>query len=627
MRDYQYSLLSVYCEICLVVILLRLVVSEIHQGESKSNQLTSVVGQDDFRTLRLDESVFVDKSEMINEYLERGGVVLIITKPRKWGKTINISMFKYFFDIEVDENGVAVSDENKQNSVLFTGGVVKLHSGKVVKIRTLKIAQYLSAMEHQGSNPVVLLSFKDINGNTYEEFENAIRIKMKLTFKTYPYLSRYVTNLTGSDSILNESTDILDNIKLDKSLYFLSKILFRHFQRNVYIFIDDYDTPIANAFMAFGSKIEEFNKVVDMIYRIVRWAFKDNWYLERGILTGTFHFGWLNEILRLSNVRHSTVIDTTFSRFYGFTQKEVNKLLKTLPNNVTLEKIQEWYNGYNFESDTIYNPWSTLSCLVNKGQLGHYWNSAISSTNNLANSVLLLDEAQEYLQQLLQGKIVTRKDINKPINLKNIKDTFHRTLLFGGYFNSVSSTCDSHCYIHPWNLSLPNREVRAMVAEGVSNWVANKLGITLNEYLNLTKLLLELQIDHFKDAFQKYLLNSSLPKTFDNQQQYHLLIGGLLSSLADSYTVRSRRKPGQQSREYILVAYPDIGYNKIIVEFEVGKAPKKLPTLVERGLKRMKNKQYALNTTKQEHVQQVIKIYLGISKKKVAAKYEISRLD
>lgn len=614
---------SPHCELFLVVLLWRNVISE---NIPKYEQLLSIVGEEDFRVLRLDENVFVDKSEMINEYLERGGVVLIITKPRKWGKTINISMFKYFFEVEVDEDGVEIIDERKRNSVLFTGGFTKLDSGNVINIRALKISQYISAMEHQGSNPVVLISFKDINGSTYKEFENAIRSKINLTFKAYPYLSKYMTNITELDSELNEQINILDKIKLEKSLLFLSKILFRHFKRNVYIFIDDYDTPIANAFLNFGSNSEEFNKVVDMIYKIIKRAFKDNWYLERGILTGTFHFGWLNEILQLSNVRHTTVIDTTFSRFYGFTRKEVNRLLTKIPSNVTLEEIREWYNGYSFESETIYNPWSTLSCLKNN-KLDHYWHKAISSTNDFADSVLLMDGAQEYLHKLLQGKIITRKDINKPINLKNIKDTFHRPLLFNGYFNSVSSNCDSHCYIHPWNISLPNREVKAMVAEGVSKWVASKLGISLSQYISLTTLFIDLHIDKFKDTFQKYLLNSSLPKTFEDQQHCHLFIGGLLSSLAGNFTVQSQRRSGQRSREYTLIPYPDLGNNLMIVEYEVSKAPKKVQNLVEAGLKRMKNKNYALNITRHEHVRQIIRIYMGISKKKVDARYEISRLE
>lgn len=592
-------------------------------GMVRSIPLT--LGEEDFKALRLDGSVYVDKSEMLHEYLERGGVVLIITKPRKWGKSINISMFKYFFDIETDENGVAVDDDNKQHRVLFTGGNIKTFLGKVKNIKALKIAQHLAAMEHQGSNPVVLLSFKNVSGTSYESFTNSITNSIELIYNNYPYLIRYMKNSTALHN--RDTYNILDNIRIENSLYYLSKILFRHFKRNVYIFIDDFDMPIANAFVYLGKNSEEFNKVVDLIYKIIKRAFKDNRYLERGILTGTFHFGWLNEILHLSSVRHSTFIDTTFCKFYGLTSTEVDSLLSTFPINISSNTLQEWYGGYRFEDETMYNPWSSLSCLANNGQLRYYWQEVTEANSQLVECALLLDNTQHYLHQLLQDKIIVRKDINKPINLQNMEETFHRTLLFGGYFNFVSSTCDARCYIHPWNVTLPNREVKAMVANGISKWVANKLSIHIDEYLNLIHFLATFQIENFKEMFKKCLLNSKFLRTLDDQQMYHQLMGGLLSSLANNFTVSSQRLPGQRSRTYILVPYPDLGSNMMIIEYQVCKVSKKLETIIESGLDRMKNRLFNQNMTNFKYVKQVLKMYLGVSKKKVAARYDIVQVN
>lgn len=259
------------------------------QYATKSSPIIKIIsGTDDFSTLVVGGDLFVDKSLMIKELLDNGSEVILIARPRRWGKSINMSMIKKFFEIEVDVNGNVLADEQKVNKKLFLGGTLELNAcdNEPKKLHSLKIASVAYAMKRQGEFPVIFLSLNDIKDNNYQIIEAKVREKIIKVFEDHEYLlnSIYISSLDKK-----KFEDYLsNNITIDRihsALLFLSKLLFKHFKQKVYILIDEYDTPINEAYYKFG-ETREFENVLELFRGIFGSCLKGNEYLEKGVITG-----------------------------------------------------------------------------------------------------------------------------------------------------------------------------------------------------------------------------------------------------------------------------------------------------------------------------------------------------
>ncbi|WP_341793678.1 MULTISPECIES: AAA family ATPase [unclassified Rickettsia] len=585
-------------------------------------------GTDDFKTLLLNSDIFVDKSLMINELLEDSGEVILITRPRRWGKSLNMSMLQKFFEIEADENGVVLFEEDKVNHKLFIGGEVDLGIKGNKILKPLKISNEKYAMDQQGQFPVILLNLKDVKGSSYQEIEKGIEKQIINLFINQRYLKKYY--------IINDN-DLLDNVQkkqleryfngeltledIKDGLRFLCELLFKHFNQKVYILIDEYDTPINSAYVEFGNKQEEFNNVLKLFRGILGSSLKSNPYLEKGVITGILRVAKANLFSDLNNVREYTLLDKPFSKFYGFTQKEVDELLTKVPTKTEPEKIKDWYNGYNFGGEIIYNPWSIMLCLSSEGTLDHYWLD--SGGTGLIDKVLLSDEIQEDLQQLLEGKGITKK-LYKQISfeeIENDKNTFYSLLVFAGYLNPILTNNDNEepSYL----LTIPNREIRGIYVARVIKWVSRKLNIDVSDYDSFINLLVEGKIDNFKIRFQEYLLNSTSYHDLINEKDYHNLIGGIISPLASRYMIESNRESGYGRCDHILISRFNLGTNAIIIEYKIAKKEEDLELVAESGLAQINNLQYDTKIKEHSHVQKVIKIAMAFCGKEVALQYQI----
>ncbi|WP_342269619.1 AAA family ATPase, partial [Rickettsia endosymbiont of Orchestes rusci] len=229
------------------------------------------IGTDDFKTLLLNSDIFVDKSLMIKELLEDSGEVILITRPRRWGKSLNMNMLQKFFEVEIDEVGTVLSEEIKVNHKLFIGGEVDLGFGEYKDLKPLKIATIASAMNRQGQFPVILLNLKDVKGSSYKEIEKGVEKQVVKLFINHRYLKKYyvVSDNDLLDGIQKKQLEryytgefTLEDIK--DALRFLSELLFKHFNQKVYILIDEYDTPINGAYIKLGANLKEFEKVLEL---------------------------------------------------------------------------------------------------------------------------------------------------------------------------------------------------------------------------------------------------------------------------------------------------------------------------------------------------------------------------
>ncbi|HJD59506.1 MAG TPA: ATP-binding protein [Rickettsia endosymbiont of Omalisus fontisbellaquei] len=585
------------------------------------------IGTDDFKTLLLNSDVFVDKSLMIKELLEDSGEVILITRPRRWGKSLNMNMLQKFFEIEVDEKGIALSEENTVNHKLFIGGEIDLSFGESKKLKSLKIANIANAMKRQGQFPVILLNLKDVKGSSYQEIENGVVYQITTLFGNHRYIKNILNLLDEGQKRQLEKyfSGKLDKDDLKISLRFLSELLFKQFNQKVYILIDEYDTPINSAYIKFGGGSKEFEQVLELFRGMLGSSLKSNPYLEKGVITGILRIAKANLFSDLNNITEYTLLDEEFSKFYGFTQEEVDELLTKVPTNTAPSQIKDWYNGYNFGGEIIYNPWSIMQCLAHKGTLDYYWLD--SGGTSLIDKALLSDEIQKDLQQLAAGKSIispiTKQisfaDIDKPIGLFSL-------LLFSGYLNPTTKESEENIY----ELSVPNKEVRHIYKTRMLQWVTNKLKIDSSRYYSFIAQLANGKVEEFKEELQRLLLNStSFYQTGETRGElfYSGFMLGLLNMLAVSHIIDSEKETGKGRADIVL--FPKLGQNNnaIIIEYKIAKKEEDLEAIAKAGLAQINSQQYDTKIKEYSHVQNIIKIAMAFCGKEVALQYQIDKFS
>ncbi|WP_425360685.1 MULTISPECIES: AAA family ATPase [unclassified Candidatus Tisiphia] len=591
------------------------------------------VGTDEFYDLLVNSDVFVDKSLMIKELLEDSGKVILITRPRRWGKSLNMNMLHKFFEIEVDERGKPLPEEDRVNSKLFIGGEVDLGlvTGRKKLLKKLKIAQYSDVIsEHQGQFPVISINFKDVKGSNYQEIENGIKNQVTNLFTNHRYLKRYITT---DEKLLDEAqkeklnryfTGKLDKEDLKDSLRVLSEVLYKHFGQKVYILIDEYDTPINSSYIEFGDKLKEFDDVLKIFRGMFGSSLKTNPYLEKGVITGILRVAKANLFSDLNNVSEYSLLDEKYSKFYGFTQAEVDELLTKVPTATNPEKIKAWYNGYSFGGEIIYNPWSIMQCLAHKGKLDHYWLD--SGGTALVDKALLSDGMQQDIQLLASGKNII-SPITRQISFSDIntRSGLFSLLLFSGYLNPMVIESEEDIY----QLSAPNKEVKHIYNARLLQWVSNKLQMDSSLYYSFASLLPAGKIEEFKERLQELLLNAtSFHQTGEKKAElfYSGFMLGLINTLSLGYIIDSERETGSGRADIVLLPKIGKGDNAIIIEYKICKSPDILESVAKEGLDQIVRKKYEAKIKEHSHVQKIIKIAMAFCGKEVALEYQIDTI-
>lgn len=605
---------------------------------NKDNQLTSNtsklsnirVGDEDFKSLLLNSDVFVDKSLFVKDIIENSGYVILIARPRRWGKSLNMSMLKRFLEIEVDAQGNSLPVDVRINDKLFVGGTVDLGlaSGRKKILKSLKIASYPDFItERQGRFPVISISFKDVRGSSYQEIEDKVKLNVRNLYENYYYLihSQKITTEEKLD-FQNYLTGNVNLVYLQNNLIFLNKLLFKHFEQKAYILIDEYDTPINSAYLEFGHELKEFDKVLKLFRGIFGSSLKGNAFLEKGVITGILRIAKANLFSDLNNLTENTLLDEDFSSFYGFTQTEVDELLTKVPTETTPQQIKDRYNGYTFGNKVIYNPWSIMQCLAHKGKLENYWLD--SGGTSLVDKILLSDEIQMDLQDLLEGRGIVKKLYKQTSlgDIENNRDIFYSLLVFAGYLNPMLTNGDEE---DPrYRLTIPNKEVQNIYFERVIGWFTNKLNIRSSDYDNFIELLITQKIDQFKQKFAEYLMNSTSYHDLIQERDYHNLVGGLIAPLARKYIIESNRESGLGRFDHMLIPREGKGnHSAIIIEYKLTENREELLSTARLGLNQIVNGQYDGQIQQHPHVKQTIKIAMVFCGKEIEIQYQIDKIN
>ena len=528
------------------------------------------IGLSDFKELIEDDYYYFDKTKFIDEVVKDGAKVKLFARPRRFGKTLNMSMLKYFFDIKK-------ADENRK---LFKGLYV----------------EKTESFKEQGQYPVVFLSLKDLKATTWEEMKNNIKSIIASFFSEYKYL---LNDLDKYDTIRFENI-IMKNVKLEdltEILKFLTKIMYEKYNKKVVVLIDEYDTPLVSAYInGYYEKAKNFFKT---FYSTV---LKDNTYLQMGVLTGIIRVIKAGIFSDLNNLRTYTILSDVYTDSYGLTEKEVEKSLEDYGLEYEISKVKDWYDGYRFGNSEVYNPWSILNFLQDK-ELRAYW--VDTSGNDLINDVLkkITKDTIRALERLFDGEGL-RQNISGTSDLSKLLDEneLWELLLFSGYL-----TIEEKIYQKNYILRLPNKEVKELFKD---SFLEKYFGRG-NKLSDLMEALIENRIEDYEESLQEILLTSvSYNDTKKgNEAFYHGLIMGMGLYLEEEYITKSNIESGLGRYDF-LVEPKNKSKRAFLMEFKSTDNIEKLEEVSKEALKQIENKKYDISL-KQNGIKEIT--YIGIA--------------
>ena len=420
---------------------------------------------------------------------------------------------------------------------------------------------------------------------------------------------------------------------LEDSLRFLSKLLYKHFGKPAYILIDEYDAPINHAYREFGEttkegekikkgeKNKEFEKVLQLFRSLLGAALKSNPYLEQGFMTGILRIAKASLLSELNNLSEYTLLDKRFITSYGFREQEVEELLDKVPTVTDRAEIRHWYNGYHFRGETLYNPFSIMSCLSKEGELAPYWLE--SGGTGLIDVAFVSDQIQKDLQTLTASKSIVSR-IRRQVSFEALQSPvgLFSLLLFSGYLNPVAISEADDLY----ELSVPNYEVSKIYEQRLLEWVAKKLEINTEDYDSLARFLAMGELETFQKSLEEFLTRSaSFLQTGDQKGEifYNGFMICLLCCLSCYYLIKSEPESGRGRPDVVLI--PKAAAHKdqaMVIEYKVGQDASELPSLAEAGLRQIETKGYATRARTHDHVKKVLQICLAFSGKDVVMKHQ-----
>ncbi|WP_339007376.1 AAA family ATPase [Fusobacterium animalis] len=528
------------------------------------------IGLSDFKELIEENFYYFDKTSFIDEVIKDGSKVKLFARPRRFGKTLNMSMLKYFFDI-------TKANENKK---LF---------------KNLYIEKTESFKE-QGQYPVIFLSLKDLKASTWEEMEKDIKSTIARLFSEYKYLLNDLDKFdtVTFENIIMKNTNVED---LKEALKFLTKILYEKYNKKVVVLIDEYDTPLVSAYHnKYYKKTKDFFKT---FYSLVM---KDNECLQMGVMTGIIRVIKAGIFSDLNNLSTYTILSDDYTDSYGLTEEEVIKSLKDYEMECEISNVKDWYDGYKFGDSEVYNPWSILNFLRFK-ELRAYW--VDTSGNDLINDVLkkITKSTIESLERLFDGEglkhnISGTSDLSKLLS----EEELWELMLFSGYL-TVEEKIDQDNYI----LRLPNKEVRTLYRK---TFFEKYFGRG-SKLLYLMEALTENKIPEYEERLQEILLTSvSYNDTKKgNEAFYHGLIMGMGLYLEGEYITKSNIESGLGRYDFVIEP-KNKSKRAYIMEFKSTDSVEKLEEVSKEALKQIEDKKYDISL-KQNGVKEIT--YMGIA--------------
>lgn len=543
------------------------------------------IGVDDFREIMVKDYYYIDKTWMIKELLDKKGKVNLFTRPRRFGKTLNLSMLRYYFEDTGDE------EKNQKNRELFSGLAIE-KAGKT----------YIDEM---CGYPVIQVTLKSAKQLTYKDAMAMLRISLAGEY------ARHEEQVKGK----LENPDVWEKYMRIRggrgedgdylaSLAFLSECLFQVYGKESIILIDEYDVPLENAYFS-----GFYKEMVGFIRSLFESALKTNPYLGFAVVTGCLRVSRESIFTGLNNLAVVSIMSTRYDEYFGFTQKEVDGLLETYGMNQCRDTVKQWYNGYLFGNTEVYNPWSIL-CYASEHLSDinafpvPYWSNT-SSNSIIRDLVEKLDDDEGELQnqlEILMNKGTIEKPIHEDITYDSIYDTednLWNFLFFTGYLKKISSRMEGETqYV---TMAIPNSEVSYIYRYTIRTWFDKK-----QKNFNMLPLYTALEegdTDRMEEEISGFLEKSI--SYFDyGESYYHGFLVGLLQRNG-KYRIRSNRETGLGRADIILRTQRIRKGRAVILELKVVKKIQDMEAGCKKALQQIEEKKY-LEELRQEGYEDIV---------------------
>ncbi len=547
---------------------------------------TISIGAQSFEFIRKNDYFLIDKTDFIREWWENGDAVTLITRPRRFGKTLNLDMMNCFFSKKYEDRGE-----------LFEG----LSIWEEEKYRKL-----------QGSYPVIFLSFANIKGATLRETKQGIKYMLEKLYGVHRYV-RDGEEMTERDRLFFDSvtSDMTDDVAV-LALHYLSDYMSRYYGQKVLIFLDEYDTPLQEAYV-YGY----WKELVQYIRSMFNSTFKTNPYMERSIMTGITRVSKESIFSDLNNLEVVTTTSEKYAECFGFTEKEVFEALKEFSMSEDEEQVKSWYDGFTFGNKRdIYNPWSIINFL-DKRKVGAYW--ANSSSNSLVGLLIRQGNAETKMivENLLKGGVLeTEIDEEIPFGYTLMRKNMRRKeeiifdqlqkkygavwslLLASGYLKVIEKNFSQETRRYTYRLELTNWEVELMFEGMFRDWFSGE-DVPYNDFIKALLLgdveaMNEFMNDIALTTFSSFDIAESAARNDAPERFYHGFVLGLMVELKGSYEVTSNRESGFGRYDIMLIPRKMGKLDPMVIEFKVRKPRKEvsLEETVASALQQIEEKNY-----------------------------------
>ena len=535
------------------------------------------IGIDDFKTIIEEDYYYADKTKMIETLLDDGAKVTLFTRPRRFGKTLNMSMLNYFFNLKNKE----------ENRKLFENLYISKNK----------------YMNQQGEYPIIYLSFKDIKALNWEKCYYLTRRLITYLYNEFEFLREKLNkkNLSDFDKVWLDE----EGADWENSLKNLLRYLYEYHNKKVVVLIDEYDTPIVSGYNN-GYKKE----VLDLYRSLYSTVLKSNTHLQFSVMTGILRIAKEGIFSGLNNLKVNSIFSEKYSEYYGMTEEEVLEGLKYYNLEYEINDVKDWYDGYQFGNIEVYNPWSIINFLDN-GKLKPYWqgtagNETINELLDRGNKEIFDDLEKLFRKEIVYKKIRDFTEFTDDIN--EIWELF----LYSGYLTTSGEQKDKE---HP--IRIPNREIMEFFEDRfIDRFTGN-----YQKFSDTIRYLRAGNIEKFGEILQNEVISSlSYFDTDKDEKYYKVFLIGIFVALMNDYVRLSERESGHGRADLILEPKKkeNPGY---IFEFKVANSEEELESYAEEGFEQIEKKKYDIELINRG-VTEIIYIGLAFYKKKLKMKYE-----
>ena len=551
------------------------------------------IGVSDFRDA-CSNYYYVDKTMLIRDFLDERAKVSLFTRPRRFGKTLNMDMFRVFF--ERTEENTSVYFKNKK---IWRCGEIYTR--------------------HQGRYPVIFLTFKDVKCLNWEDTFQKIRKLISLEFMRHSELeTSEALNIYEKQQYRRIAGDTADEMDYQMGLQLLSLLLHKHWGQETVIIIDEYDTPVQQ-----GHSCGFYEEIVNFMRNFFSGGLKDNPHLEFGFLTGILRVAKESIFSGLNNLKNNSILDNRYSEYFGFTANEVKEMAEYYGTPERYQELCDWYDGYRFGDTDIFNPWSVIGYFNNDCQLKAFWQS--TGSNDIIREILAVATPgiMERLKMLMQGEsFLTHIDTGVIYpQIRQDPSSVYSFLLVAGYLKAVSCS-QTYGEDYMCEVALPNKEISFVYSKEILSQL--EVIIPRSDAVAIQEAIYRMDADTLQSTLERFLIQSVSFHDVANETFYHGLILGMCAITDNSYQIMSNREAGE-GRFDIQMIPVNQQLPGILIELKAEKncTEQQLERLAQAALRQINERKYTTDLQEMKAAS-IIKIGIAFSGKKarIAAERE-----